>query len=106
MEQQRLMKEQQDQKEREHAIKNQMEEQNGTNNLTNGLSAMLNLNKANIPTSSKSHLPLIPNAKVETVSENLKAQSLTPAQFTEYCKKRFNFKTIRVMRFKSWSAGN
>lgn len=98
IEQQRILKEQQ---EKEALV--EVEETNGSN-LTNGLSAMLNLNKANTPSSSKAHLPLIPNAKVETVAENLKAHSLTPVQFTEYCKKRFNFKTIRVMRFKSWSA--
>lgn len=81
-----------------------VEEANGAADLSNGLSAALNLNKANAPIASKAHLPLIPNAKVESVSENLKANSLTPNQFTEYCKKRFNFKTIRVLRFKSWSA--
>lgn len=46
----------------------------------------------------------IPNAKIETVTENLKAHSLTGDQLQEYCKKLFLFKTIRVMRFKSWSA--
>lgn len=46
----------------------------------------------------------IPNAKIETVTENLKAQSLTAPQVLEYCKRLFVFKTIRVMRFKSWSA--
>lgn len=101
IEQQRLMKEQQ---EREEAERMETEEQTTTCNLTNGLSAMLNLSKPVAPSSTKSHLPLIPNAKVETVAENIKAHSLTPVQFTEYCKKRFNFKTIRVMRFKSWSA--
>uniref|UniRef100_A0A1B0EZB3 Uncharacterized protein n=2 Tax=Phlebotomus papatasi TaxID=29031 RepID=A0A1B0EZB3_PHLPP len=48
-------------------------------------------------------LPL-PNAKIETVKENLKAQSLTSAEVTEYCQRLFNFKTIKVRRFKSWSA--
>lgn len=42
----------------------------------------------------------IPNAKIETVKENLKEQSLTSVEFYEYCKKVFKFKTIRVMRFK------
>lgn len=46
----------------------------------------------------------IPNAKIETVSENVKAHSLTGVQLQEYCQKLFRFKTIRVMRFKSWSA--
>lgn len=48
-------------------------------------------------------LPM-PNAKIETVTENLKAHSLTAQQLQEYCKQLFRFKTIRVMRFKSWSA--
>lgn len=55
------------------------------------------------PTPDPQALP-IPNAKIETVTENLKAHSLTGAQLQEYCKKLFHFKTIRVMRFKSWSA--
>lgn len=100
IEQQRQMKEQQD---RDEAENSKLEEE-PTSNLTNGLSVMLNLSKPVPPSSNKAQLPLIPNAKVETVAENLKAQSLNPQQFTEYCKKRFNFKTIRVMRFKSWSA--
>lgn len=82
----------------------EVEETNGAVDNSNGLKHALNINKTNAPTASKSHLPLIPNAKVETVAENLKAHSLNPMQFTEYCKKRFNFKTIRVLRFKSWSA--
>lgn len=45
-----------------------------------------------------------PTAKIETVTENVEKQSLTADQLTEYCRKRFHFKTIRVMRFKSWSA--
>lgn len=101
IEQQRLLKEQQVKEEANLVAE---EQQNISNDVSNGLSTMLNLNKANTPTSTKAHLPMMPNAKVETVAENLKAHSLTPAQFTEYCKKRFNFKTIRVMRFKSWSA--
>lgn len=102
IEQQRLMKEQH---EKESAAM-EIEEANGEHpKMSSNLSAMLNLNnKSNAPAMSKAHLPPIPNAKVETVSENLKAHSLTPKEFTEYCKKRFNFKTIRVMRFKSWSA--
>jgi microprocessor complex subunit DGCR8 len=49
-------------------------------------------------------LPNLPNAKIETVAENLKAQSLTAAEMLDYCRRLFNFKTIRVMRFKSWSS--
>lgn len=40
------------------------------------------------------------NAIIETVKENLKKESLTPLQITEYCRKLFRFKEIRVMRFK------
>uniref|UniRef100_A0AAG5D0D1 DRBM domain-containing protein n=1 Tax=Anopheles atroparvus TaxID=41427 RepID=A0AAG5D0D1_ANOAO len=49
-------------------------------------------------------LPLKVSAKIETVTENLKAQSLSSDAVMEYCKKLFRFKTIRVLRFKSWSA--
>lgn len=103
IEQQRLLKEQQD-----AAAALNAEQINGDLNEdrpSNGLSALLNLNKNDATAAAKQALP-IPTciAKVETVSENMKAHSLTPPQFTEYCKKLFKFKTIRVMRFKSWSA--
>uniref|UniRef100_A0A182VWW4 DRBM domain-containing protein n=1 Tax=Anopheles minimus TaxID=112268 RepID=A0A182VWW4_9DIPT len=49
-------------------------------------------------------LPLKVSAKIETVTENLKAQSLTSDAVMDYCKKLFRFKTIRVLRFKSWAA--
>lgn len=39
-------------------------------------------------------------AKIETVKENLEAQSLTVQQINDYCKSLFIFKNIRVMRFK------
>lgn len=39
------------------------------------------------------------NAKIETVKENLKEQSLTVQQINDYCKNLFVFKNIRVMRF-------
>lgn len=39
------------------------------------------------------------NAKIETVKENLKEQSLTVPQIIDYCKTLFIFKNIRVMRF-------
>lgn len=39
------------------------------------------------------------NAKIETVKENLKEQSLTVQQINEYCTNLFVFKNIRVMRF-------
>ncbi|XP_059611300.1 microprocessor complex subunit DGCR8 [Phlebotomus argentipes] len=59
--------------------------------------------ETNGPVNGHELLPL-PNAKIETVKENLKAQSLTSVQVTEYCQKLFHFKTIKVRRFKSWSA--
>ncbi|XP_053693247.1 microprocessor complex subunit DGCR8 [Sabethes cyaneus] len=49
-------------------------------------------------------LPLKVTARIETVNDNLKAHSLTAEAFQSYCKKLFKFKTIRVMRFKSWAA--
>jgi microprocessor complex subunit DGCR8 len=97
-EQQRMLQEQHEQE----AANKRSEELNET--AESGLSAALNLNKLDAPMATKAHLPPIPNAKVETVSEFLKEHSLTPDEFTEYCRKKFNFKTIRVMRFKSWSA--
>jgi microprocessor complex subunit DGCR8 len=105
IEQQRLLKEQQ---EAAAAAAINAEQTNGElseEKPSNGLSALLNLNKNDATVAAKPQMP-IPTciAKVETVSENMKAHSLTPPQFTEYCKKLFNFKTIRVMRFKSWSA--
>jgi microprocessor complex subunit DGCR8 len=106
IEQQRKMKELHDQ---EVALATETAEQNEENALKmgNGLSALLNLGGSGKPEQAMgSKSLLLPSciAKVETVSENLKEHSLTPVQFTEYCKKLFRFKTIRVMRFKSWSA--
>ncbi|XP_044765017.1 microprocessor complex subunit DGCR8 [Coccinella septempunctata] len=45
----------------------------------------------------------LPNAKIETVKENIASQNLSPEQLREYCQSLFKFKTIQVMRFKSWS---
>ncbi|XP_072385261.1 microprocessor complex subunit DGCR8 [Diabrotica undecimpunctata] len=44
-----------------------------------------------------------PNAKIETVQENLQMQNLPPEQVREYCEKLFKFQTMKVLRFKSWS---
>ncbi|XP_052870079.1 microprocessor complex subunit DGCR8 [Anopheles cruzii] len=49
-------------------------------------------------------LPLKVSAQIETVTENLKAQSLTADAVVEYCAQLFHFKTVRVLRFKSWAA--
>lgn len=106
IEQQKLLKEQQEREAAEATAAAETansEQKNDDSKVSNGLSALLNLNKNDAQAIAKP-LPVTCIAKVETVSENLKAHSLTPAQFTEYCKKLFNFKTIRVMRFKSWSA--
>lgn len=46
----------------------------------------------------------LPNARIETVVENEEAKSLTSEQVQDYCNNLFKFRTIRVMRFKSWSA--
>lgn len=58
---------------------------------------------SNNSSDAKKVLP-VPNAKIETVKENFKTQSLTANEVQEYCKKLFKFKTIRFMRFNSWSA--
>lgn len=60
----------------------------------NGNDANGDIEKANEPK------PIKTNAVIETVKENLEKQSLSPAQITEYCRKLFHFKEIRVMRFK------
>ncbi|XP_055605046.1 microprocessor complex subunit DGCR8 [Uranotaenia lowii] len=61
-------------------------------------------NSASEAQANANMLPLKVTARIETVNENLKAQSLTATAFQEYCKKLFKFKTLRVMRFKSWAA--
>ena len=44
--------------------------------------------------------PDIPCARIESVQENQAAHSLNGVQLREYCSKRFDFKTVRLMRFK------
>lgn len=44
-----------------------------------------------------------PNAKIETVQENIEMQNLSSEQIREYCEKLFKFQTMKVLRFKSWS---
>ncbi|XP_044012013.1 microprocessor complex subunit DGCR8 isoform X2 [Aphidius gifuensis] len=46
----------------------------------------------------------LPSAKIETIQENLAAHSLDSEQLREYCQTLFRFKSIKVMRFQSWSA--
>ncbi|XP_076255723.1 microprocessor complex subunit partner of drosha [Rhynchophorus ferrugineus] len=45
----------------------------------------------------------LPNAKIETVQENIEMQNLTPEDLREYCETLFKFQSINVLRFKSWS---
>lgn len=45
----------------------------------------------------------LPNARIETVQENLQTQNLSPEQVREYCRKLFQFQSMTVLRFKSWS---
>ncbi|KAL7287746.1 hypothetical protein TKK_0018129 [Trichogramma kaykai] len=45
----------------------------------------------------------LPNAKIETIQENRETQSLDGNSLREYCMSLFKFKSIKVMRFKSWS---
>ena len=44
--------------------------------------------------------PEIPCARIESVQENQAAHSLNGVQLRDYCSKLFNFKTVRLMRFK------
>lgn len=45
----------------------------------------------------------LPNAKIETIQENRVTQSLDGESIRNYCKSLFRFKSIKVMRFRSWS---
>lgn len=45
----------------------------------------------------------LPNAKIETIQENRANQSLDGENLRNYCQSLFRFKSIKVMRFKSWS---
>ncbi|XP_014483299.1 PREDICTED: microprocessor complex subunit DGCR8 [Dinoponera quadriceps] len=46
----------------------------------------------------------LPSAKIETIQENREAHSLDSEQLRNYCQSLFRFKSIKVMRFQSWSA--
>ncbi|XP_011258527.1 microprocessor complex subunit DGCR8 [Camponotus floridanus] len=46
----------------------------------------------------------LPSAKIETIQENRAAHSLDSEQLRNYCQSLFRFKSIKVMRFQSWSA--
>lgn len=48
--------------------------------------------------------PLITcNARIETVKESVAAHSLNAEQFRQYCSSIFQFKTMRIRKFKSWA---
>ncbi len=56
---------------------------------------------ANTAADGTAHVaPDIPCARIESVQENQAAHSLNGVQLREYCSKRFDFKTVRLMRFK------
>ncbi|KAK5648513.1 hypothetical protein RI129_003405 [Pyrocoelia pectoralis] len=52
---------------------------------------------------SKSATGNIMNARIETAQENIESHNLSPVQLQKYCEKLFHFRTIKIMRFKSWS---
>lgn len=45
----------------------------------------------------------IPMAKVESVKESQKEQSLDALTFREYCEKVFDFQTLQLRKFKTWA---
>ncbi|CAH1985166.1 unnamed protein product [Acanthoscelides obtectus] len=45
----------------------------------------------------------IPNARIETVQDNLQMQNLSPEDVRQYCESLFKFQALKVLRFKSWS---
>ncbi|XP_058788955.1 microprocessor complex subunit DGCR8-like [Phymastichus coffea] len=45
----------------------------------------------------------LPSAKVETIQEHRATQSIDGENLRNYCQALFRFKTIKVLRFKSWS---
>ncbi|KAK3909179.1 Microprocessor complex subunit DGCR8 [Frankliniella fusca] len=66
-----------------------------------------NLNQADesnvkLQDQSLSSVPL-PAARIETAKENAEAINLSHVELREYCQRLFRFKTIEVMRFKTWA---
>lgn len=45
----------------------------------------------------------LPNARIETAKDNVKLNNLTPKQLQAYSEKLFQFRNIKIMKFKSWS---
>lgn len=76
------------------------EQSNGTDEMATILSDSNKTSDEKSPPAKKPRIfGAYSNAKIETVKENLKEQSLTVQQINEYCKDLFVFKNIRVMRF-------
>ncbi|XP_042239476.1 microprocessor complex subunit DGCR8-like [Homarus americanus] len=69
---------------------------------TGSLAAALALNTNKEGVSPPAAL-MVGNAKIETAVENLQQQSLDVSELREYCTKRFQFKSIKIIRFKSWA---
>ncbi|XP_034255865.1 microprocessor complex subunit DGCR8 [Thrips palmi] len=47
--------------------------------------------------------PVLPAARIETAKENADAVNMSHVELREYCQRLFRFKTIEVMRFKTWA---
>ncbi|XP_013779177.1 uncharacterized protein LOC106463668 [Limulus polyphemus] len=60
-------------------------------------------NEEEIEEESLSATETIPRAKVESLQENKKEQSIDPQSLREYCSKLFQFQTITVRRFRTWA---
>lgn len=61
-------------------------------------------NQSNQPVEESSTLTSdMPNAKIETVQENIEMQNLSPEDLRSYCESLFQFQSVNVLRFKSWS---
>lgn len=79
----------------------EVKKENGHSN-ENG-AEMTNENTISAPTTAALN-PVGPQplvlAKIETVAEHIKEQSLNDQQLNDYCKSLFIFKKLRVMRFK------
>ncbi|XP_053650878.1 microprocessor complex subunit DGCR8 isoform X1 [Cherax quadricarinatus] len=69
---------------------------------TGSLAAALALNTGKEGVAPPAAL-MVGNAKIETAVENLQQQSLDVTELREYCQKRFQFKSIKIIRFKSWA---
>jgi microprocessor complex subunit DGCR8 len=42
----------------------------------------------------------LPKVRVETVQENIENNSVNATELQEYCQKRFEFKTIKIKKFR------